>query len=120
MRTERTIRHTDTKRILQLCYDNGMTNEGISLRLNCSVRSIQKWWNDTCPSPRYYHRLWMLENSIKKAKEEQVQLTKQDEWTTGRGAFKDRMAKITKCHETEGHPDGECPECLRIMGIKTE
>jgi len=89
-----------------------MTNEGISLRLNCSVRSIQKWWYDTCPSPRFFHRLWMLENSIKKDKEEQAQKKAQDEWTAGRTAFKERMWKITKCHETEGHPEGECPQCL--------
>ena len=120
MRTERTIRYTDTKRILQLCYDNGMTNEGISLRLNCSVRTIQKWWNDTCPSPRFFHRLWMLENSIKKDKEDEEKAIRMQEQRIKQAASAERHRLYYQHHEEVAHPDGECPQCLVILNLKTE
>jgi len=115
MRTERTIRHTDTKRILQLCYDNGMTNEGISLRLNCSVRSIQKWWYDTCPSPRFFHRLWMLENSIKKEAEYEVRLAKHNQQEANKKIRKENWARMVEHMKEDGHPEGDCPQCIVIL-----
>jgi hypothetical protein len=120
MRTERTIRHTDTKRILQLCYDNGMTNEGISLRLNCSVRSIQKWWYDTCPSPRFFHRLWMLENSIKKEKEDEEKAIRMQEQRLNDFKARERHRLYWLHREEDGHSESECPQCLVILNLKTE
>lgn len=120
MRTKRTIRLTDTKRILTKCIERGMTNEGISIRLGCSVRSIQKWWDDTCPSPQMYHRLWMLEESFKRQDEQAIRLKKWEQEQQKKREHEQRRALLWKHHEEVPHPNGECDECLRILGIKTD
>lgn len=92
-----------------------MTNEGIALRLGCSVRSIQKWWDDTCPSPQMYHRLWMLEESFKKEAEREERLKRWEDQQQKKREAEQRHALYYKHHEEVEHPDGECDECRRIL-----
>ena len=92
-----------------------MTNEGIALRLGCSIRSIQKWWDDTCPSPQMYHRLWMLEESFKREAEREEQLKRLEDQQQKKRESEQRHALYYKHHEEVEHPDGECDECRRIL-----
>jgi len=106
---------TDTKRILSKCIALGMTNDGIALRLGCSVRSIQKWWDDTCPSPQMYHRLWMLEESIKEQAEHEDQVKKWEQKQQRKREHKQRWALMLKHQAEPDHPYGECPDCIKIL-----
>ena len=48
-----------------------MTNEGISIRLGVSVRTIQRWWDGTKPHPSHFYRLQRLREAIDERKEQE-------------------------------------------------
>ena len=120
MRQKRQDRITDTKRILQLLYSNGWSDDEISAGADCSIRSIQRWWDGVCPSPKKFHRLWMLEEKVKSrilAYEMHITMIQQER---KKADHKKKWEVLMQHHADVPHPNGECPECLTIMGIKTE
>ena len=81
MRQKRQIKITDTKRIMT---ELGMTNQEIAFRLNTNVRTVQRWWNDTCPSGEKFYRLQMLLQAQKdKENEKKIIQRKNREYIEG-------------------------------------
>ena len=120
MRQKRQQRITDTNRILQFLYSEGWSDSEIAVSADCSIRSIQRWWDDVCPSPKKFHRLWMLEEKVKARIIDHEKRLRLIEEHGKREDTKRRWQEVLQHHEDIPHPNGECPECLRIMGIKTE
>jgi hypothetical protein len=120
MRQKRQQRITDTKRILQFLYSEGWSDAEIATGANCSLRSIQRWWDDVCPSPKKFHRLWMLEDRVKnkpKPYEKEKDLA-YVMWNTHH-----KFDFIKEC-KANNHPDKEiCEDCEHYFmhgTVKTE
>lgn len=62
-----------------------------------------------------YHRLWMLEESIKNEAEREERLKRWEDQQQKKREHKQRWALLLKHHEEVEHPNGECPECIRIL-----
>lgn len=117
MRQERHHRITDTKRILDElttpneegeCY----SNLGIAWMLNIDVRTVQRWWNGTCPTAQHYYRLCRLleENTKRKKEEEYLPMESREE-------RQKRWSRFSKHTREIDHMTGEngkfeyCSEC---------
>jgi len=115
MRQDRQLRITHTKRKLTYLHQQEMNNYGIGIRLYLSTRTVERWWNDTCPTPMHFDRLCRLVEWVERRIKEDSEPWKpclEDVRQDGRR----RMAAIEKHHQdTPNHGHGECPECIRII-----
>ena len=111
MRTQRTLRITDTKRMLQHLRNSGMTNSGIALRIGLSKRTILKWWNDTCPTAEHFHSLYLLNESVKTAQKPRSNAPNLLEIKLDRHK---RVEWHKECQKN--HPEDDvCPTCLDVL-----